>query len=377
MKEQDRAPAIGHSHPSPQDADNRRFVLQWHVTERCNLRCRHCYQETYSGPELGFDDLLAIVDQFRDLLRRLGAGQDSHQVRGQINVSGGEPFVRKDFLDLLEVFSDHQPELTFAILTNGTLIDEATAARLGALQPLFVQVSIEGTRETHDAIRGTGAYDQAVHGLRQLVRTGVRAHISFTAHRGNVHEFGDVARLGHDLGVQRVWADRLIPWGSGAELEGDPLSPEETRAFLEIMADARAEAMRSFGRTEIYMARALQFLVAGGTPYRCGAGDTLLTVQPNADLYPCRRLPVRVGNLKETSLSELYFENPFLRALRDHRVSSGCEDCTFARRCRGGLRCLAYAVTGDAFQPDPGCWRVSSTRSGTMPPRSQCCPTCP
>jgi radical SAM protein with 4Fe4S-binding SPASM domain len=105
------------------------------------------------------------------------------------------------------------------------------------------------------------------------------------------------------------------------------------------------------------MHRGLQFLVGGGRPYHCNAGDSLITVQHNGDVYPCRRMPIRVGNLKETRLAELYYSSDLLCALRDQqRVSRGCEACCFAPLCRGGLKCLSYATTNDSFTADPGCW---------------------
>ena len=105
------------------------------------------------------------------------------------------------------------------------------------------------------------------------------------------------------------------------------------------------------------MHRALQFLVSGQRPYRCRAGDRLITVAPNGDVYPCRRMPIRVGNLMETPLTELYWASEELRVLRDTaRVPQGCEGCRYAAWCCGGDRCLAHAVTGNAFTADPGCW---------------------
>ena len=107
------------------------------------------------------------------------------------------------------------------------------------------------------------------------------------------------------------------------------------------------------------MHRALQFLVGGGRPYHCLAGDRLVTVLPNGDLYPCRRMPICVGNVMETPLIDLYYESSLFKALRNKdRISAGCETCPFWKECRGGLRCLSYAVTGDPFNADPGCWRA-------------------
>jgi radical SAM protein with 4Fe4S-binding SPASM domain len=236
------------------------------------------------------------------------------------------------------------------------------ARRLRQLGPSYVQVSNDGAQTTHDGLRGPGDFERTVAAVRRLVRAGVPTVISFTAHRPNYGEFLEVARLGRRLGVTRVWADRLIPVGRGAAIE--TLRPEETRDLFRLMRRARQEAPRGwFRRTRIPMHRALQFL-EGGRPYQCTAGDTLITVQPNGDVYPCRRLPIRVGNLVETPLAEVHRDSPLLHSLRDRsRVSRGCEGCRHEPVCRGGLRCLAYAVTGDPFQADPGCWLAARTAS--------------
>lgn len=334
------------------------LLLQWHLTERCNLRCAHCYQTNYAGEELPLPDLLRILDQYKELLGQWRRQVKSHPVRGHITVTGGEPFVRRELLDLLNVFRENRKHFGFAILTNGSFIDADMARRLRKLAPAFVQVSIEGTRATHESIRGEGDFDRTVAAIQHLVRARIRTLISFTANRQNFREFPEVARLGQRLRVSRVWADRLIPCGAGADMRGQMLTPEETHEFFQLMQQARSDARRRlFRRTEVAMHRALQFLVAGGTPYHCTAGDSLITVQPNGDLYPCRRMPIRVGNLMETSLAELYYESDLFRALGVRsRISDGCDGCMFTKLCRGGLKCLSYAVTGDPFTADPGCW---------------------
>ena len=341
-----------------------RLLLQWHITERCNLRCAHCYQEGRPGKELPFQDLLKVIEQFKTLLASLDRPAGERPTRGHITVTGGEPFVRRDFLDLLEVFRTNRGCFSFAILTNGSSIDAPMARRLRTLGPSFVQVSIEGTETTHDNIRGPGAYDRTVSAVKHLVRERVPTLISFTAHRGNYREFPEVARLGGRLGVSRVWADRLIPMGNGYALRDLVLAPEETQEFFQIMRAARQETDRRwFNHTEIAMHRALQFL-EGGRPYRCTAGDTLITVQPNGELLPCRRLPIRVGNIMETPLADLYFRSELFRALRErNRISEGCQHCFFSLSCRGGLKCLSYAMTGDPFRADPGCWLASNAGS--------------
>jgi radical SAM protein with 4Fe4S-binding SPASM domain len=347
----------------------RGLLLQWHVTERCNLRCSHCYQEQRASEELPFAKLLEILNQYKellDLLRRQRPRQPRHRVRGQITVTGGEPFMRHDFFDLLDEFATERKCFSYAILTNGTLIDKSTARRLRRLRPAFVQVSLDGSPATHDAIRGPGSFEKTVSGLKLLIGRRIRTMISFTAHRRNYREFPSVARLGRKLGVSRIWADRLIPTGSGSAMRDLVLTPDETAEFFQIMLTERTSAARSwFGRTEIAMHRALQFLATGGRPYHCTAGESLLTVGPNGDLYPCRRMPIGVGNLMEVSLAELYSQSDVLCRLRDRsRTSHGCEDCCHRPICRGGLKCLSYAMCGDPFTADPGCpvaWRRNGT----------------
>lgn len=333
------------------------LLFQWHITHRCNLRCTHCYQESHQAPEPEFNDLLNILDQFHRFLDAPKAS-GGKPVRGHVTITGGEPFVRDDFPDLLEIFHNNRKKYSFAVLTNGTLIDDDTAGYLATLNPRFVQLSMDGDRNTHDQIRGTGNFDRTVAALERLIRAGVRTLVSFTAGKNNFHEFKSVAGLGRRLGVNRVWADRLVPIGSGADCRDLVLSPEDTRSFFNIMKKEQIKARLSFfRRTEVAMHRALQFLVSKNRPYHCTAGDTLLTVMPNGDLFPCRRMPVRVGNLFETPLSELYDHAPLLKRLRhQEEFDDQCQGCRFVKTCRGGLKCLSYAMTGDPFAGDPGCW---------------------
>ncbi|MEY3219881.1 MAG: hypothetical protein RIT27_1238 [Pseudomonadota bacterium] len=330
------------------------FLLQWHITDRCNLRCRHCYQQDYHKDELSFEKLVSIFEQFKDFIVTLQQIAQ-HKITAHITITGGEPFIRKDFGDLLCLFHSHQNWLTFGILTNGSFIDEKCAKYLKQLQPSFVQLSLEGTEKTHDHIRGIGHFKTTLSAIKQLRKQQIKTLISFTAHRDNYQEFQKVAEIGRQSKVNRVWSDRLIPQGSGAELQ--TLNSEETLQLFQMMAETKQRfEQKWFHQTEVALHRALQFLV-GGNVYRCNAGKGLLTIQPNGDVYPCRRMPIKVGNVFETPLLAIYQHHYLLQQLRDsNTISQGCEKCFYQRKCRGGLKCLSYALTGDPFQADPSCW---------------------
>jgi radical SAM protein with 4Fe4S-binding SPASM domain len=343
------------------------LLLQWHITDRCNLRCGHCYQETYRGVELTFPELIGVVEQYEDLLAAMGLR------RGHINVTGGEPFMRVDAIPLLETLAARRDRFSFAILSNGSFVDKKMAARLRDLRPAFVQVSIEGGKNTHDRIRGTGDFGRVLEALECLRREKIKTYISFTAHRDNYREFAEVAETAARFGVARLWTDRLVPVGGGAAMADKTLSPEETKEFFGRVRDAREKARRSWlGHTEIAMGRALQFIAGGGEPYHCGAGSRLLAIGADGTLYPCRRLPIPSGNVTATPLAQLYRESPYLRDLRSiGRVAAGCRDCFYVKACRGGLRCLSMAMTGDPFQRDPGCWLRARSGLGNHRPASE------
>jgi radical SAM protein with 4Fe4S-binding SPASM domain len=348
--------------------------LQWHITDRCNLRCKHCYQENFRGKELPLKQLEEILNQFKNLLD-LWKSQIGRSIQGHISVTGGEPFVRSDLFNLLQLLADNKEILTFSVMTNGSYINPQISKLLKELNPRSVQVSIEGMKKTHDNIRGKGSFDQATEALKYLTKEGIKTYISFTAHKGNYTEFPYVAQLGRELKVSRIWSERLVPFGNGAKIKDQLLSIEETQKFFQLMRQSQKEMTgnsiwnklifkRLRRHSRVSMNRSLQFLISRGFPHHCTAADSLITVLPNGDLVPCRRMPIKVGNLIDTSLNEIYNGNSLFQKLRDpNQIPSGCSNCLYRKYCRGGLKCLSFALTGNPFTSDPGCWLASSNKT--------------
>lgn len=150
-------------------------VLQWHITHKCNLRCKHCYQDDYEQ-EAQWDDLMATLDKYERYLQE-------KNLRGQINLTGGEPLASEHFFPLIEEIVKRG--IKFAVLTNGTMLNQIKAARLAKYCPVFVQVSIDGSVPTHDKIRGKGAAAEALRGIDYLKEFGTKVLVSFTAQRCN------------------------------------------------------------------------------------------------------------------------------------------------------------------------------------------------
>lgn len=325
-----------------------RFVLQWHLSENCNLKCLHCYQENHKPIQLKYEQLVKIYDQFKELLKK-------KKMKGHINITGGEPLCNPHLFKILDLIKQDEDLISFSILTNGTLITEEIAKKIKNYNPYYVQVSLEGGKKTNDYIRGNGTYEKIAIGIKNLRKQDIFTSISFTATRLNYKEFPKVVKYARKYDVNNVWSDRYIPLGD-SEDKNLALNYKQTREYLEIMNKERNKLLKvKNNNTTISMYRALQFQMTNDFAYGCTAGDTLLTVMENGDLVPCRRMLIVVGNLFETKMYDLYMNSDILKELRKKKIPDDCAECEHSEMCHGGLKCLTYAMYKDLNHKDYGC----------------------
>ncbi|MDW7711462.1 MAG: radical SAM protein [Deferrisomatales bacterium] len=341
-------------------AAGQEFFVQWHVTERCNLRCLHCYQLGCAGEELPLAELLSVVDEVDDAL---AAWSDAYGISfaPRFQVTGGEPLLCEDLWDVLARlrtggFPTH-------LLSNGTLVDRDTAERLAGLGVAGVQVSLEGPEAVHDAIRGPGSFRKALRGVDRLLRAGVRIDLNVTLSARNADRVDELIDIAQAAGVPRIGFSRLVPYGRGAELLGETLPPDRVRGLYERLRSVQVPGL-AIGTGDPLAAQ----LDLGGTDGAgctavggCAAGVSGITILPDGTLHPCRRLPIPIGNLRTDSLREVWATSPVLAALRDKgRYPGRCGSCERWAACRG-CRAIAYAVTlargrGDFLADDPQCF---------------------
>lgn len=328
-----------------------KHVLQWHITHKCNLRCVHCYQEDYEK-DLNFEEIKKIFFDYLHYIKE-------NNFKGHINITGGEPFLHPDFFKVISLFEEHN--ISFGILTNGTLLKEDIVEKLSLYKKLsFVQISLDGTKKMHDDIRGKGNFKKAIEGIRLLNKYNIVSMAAFTAHKKNIHKLKAVIRLAKREKVKIFWADRLIP----TDTCEDMLSSDEFLKMAELMHKEALKAEKSKGCvTEIRANRALMFMGGCNTIYHCSAGITLLTILANGDLLPCRRLPIVIGNTLEKPISKLYEESKLIKELKEHEIPKECIRCYKSEKCRGGLKCLSYAVTGKLSVKDINCPITKSNTS--------------
>ena len=313
-----------------------RHYLQWHILHRCNLHCRHCYQDDYQA-QMNREDMLSVLDKYEAYIH-------VHDYEGQVNLTGGEPLLHPDFMFLAaEVRKRH---LRLGILTNGTLITEETAAQLSSLHPVFVQVSLDGPRRIHDGIRGEGNFDRALAGIDNLKHRGVRVLVSFTAMKDNYASFRELAKICRAHRVDKLWWDRVVT--------DDPALFLTTQEFRSV-SETAARLSRRY--RFISNDRALQWIPGGNCSYECSAGKRLLVVLPDGSLMACRRLPFVVGNIKDDGeLAGIIDNNTVMQQLARPVFAPKCVKCRHFITCAAGSRCVTYAQTGKLDVADVNCY---------------------
>ncbi len=348
------------------------FTVQWHITDQCNLHCTHCYRDVKTK-ELPLLQLKKIADTVLEGIHIL-------DVIPLIALSGGEPFLRKDLFQLIEYL--HQKGVNHVLIeTNGTVINPQTAALLTQHSPpvTTIQVSLDGsTPSINDSIRGKGAFKKAVSGLKCILdNTDLHTTISYTFHTQNVHDIPSIINLGEQLGVDTLYLTRLVPIGKGKHMDADILTPEQTQNVLEYLHEKNKEfnLSRKNGvkKPLITENRCLFHLVDPEEAVKrykkkgerlgnaCAVASSTFTILSDGTAVPCRRLPIPLGSLLDTSFLDIWFKNDLLWNFRRRQktLKGKCKKCQFLKYrglCDGGASCIAYGYYGDYNQPDPQCW---------------------
>ena len=167
------------------------FYIQWHITERCNLRCSHCYQEEYNEKsELSLLDLYKIADQITMALKKW-------KMKGRIALTGGEPFLKGELFPLMEYLEQNENTWRIGILTNGIIIDKKIVDKLKTFKKLYyIQISLDGAKEkTNDFIRGKGSFKKAINSFRLLNDNGIKTRLMYTVHKKNIQDVSSLMDL--------------------------------------------------------------------------------------------------------------------------------------------------------------------------------------
>lgn len=336
------------------------FFIQWHLTERCNLRCKHCYQTDRKAEEMSFPEIKEILDEISDTIN---VWKDTYDIgySTSFNVTGGEPFLRYDILTILSEIKNRG--FSAYLLTNGILIDEKKAKALSDIGVDGIQVSMEGPEKVHESIRGKGSFSASVKGVKKLLEAGLKVTLNVTLSSVNAGYFMDMIELSQKTGVQRLGFSRLVPSGRGEAMVKEMLSIEKVKGLYEKIFSLDTGSLEIVTGDPVASQRGIEEKDdAGDIPSGgCAAGVSGLTILPDGTLTPCRRLHIPIGNIRTQSLRELWAASGVLEALRDRKRYKGkCGSCRRWAECRG-CRAIAYAFSktqglNDFLAEDPQCF---------------------
>jgi radical SAM protein with 4Fe4S-binding SPASM domain len=324
------------------------------ITNKCNLKCIHCYSST-KNDELKTNDVYHIIN----MLYEQGAGI--------IDFGGGEPLLRNDIFDIISYSKDIG--LYTSISTNGLLLSDNYVKRLKKLKIDQVCISLDGAKpETNDYIRNKkGVYRKTINGIKNCVNSGINTQISTVFMKSNINELLNIYNLIKSLNVNGWYVYDFIPAGRGIKLKDELLNPKQRQQLFSKLEELSVEnnllikpypyavTINSVSRKDAYFykkyGRLTEFFKG------CLAARWVCHISSNGDLNPCHLLPHKLANLKEENFENVWFNNTniVIKELRNRKLLKGnCGICIYKDVC-GGCRARAFWNTSDYLESDT-CW---------------------
>lgn len=350
-------------------------VVVWNCTQKCNLKCVHCYAQSedrdYAG-EMSTEEAKVMIDD----LASWGAPV--------LLFSGGEPTLRKDLIELMQYAKDKG--MRVVISTNGTQITPEKAEQYAKVGLSYVGVSLDGGRETHDKFRGfPGSFDKAIEGIRNAKAAGMKVGLRMTINKRNWQDIPELFDIMEKEDIPRACFYHLVYAGRGSELMKEDLDHTETRAAVRLIMD-RTKAMFDKGLAPevltvdnhadgplVYMEllkedpeRAEEVLQLLQWNQGNSTGNGIGCVSWNGEVYADQFWRhFSFGNVRERPFSEIWTDvsgdtdkSELMKRLKDKRpyVKGRCAECKWLQICGGNFRVRAEAATGDLWEPDPACY---------------------
>ena len=297
------------------------FRLWVYVTGRCNLKCKHCYiNSSYLKNEMTLRDLYKILEDYIYFLRVLN-------IKGGLTLTGGEPLIRKDIFKFLEKISQHREILNFGILSNGTLFTKGIVKELKKNHINGVGLGIEGMEKNNDFIRGKGTFKKIVKTAKMLVESKIPVGFGFTANKLNYKDLPAVVRLAEKIGVSHITASILVPEGRGKKMKNFMLSPTELKDYYKKANFLSQSLKRKKNGPGMHLTKSLHFLAKESKrDFICNSlqKGKILSIMPNGDVHPCGFISLNLGNIRERSLIDIYFNSLLVKLRHSKKLSSQC-----------------------------------------------------
>lgn len=336
------------------------FSLQWHLTDACPNRCSHCYitADMRAKRKLSLNQLYAIATDFFESFR------DLNLVRS-ISFTGGDPLLHPYFWKILRFVREKENNnLEINILGTPTLLTRKAVVQLEEQGVRHYQLSLDGTKKTHDFFRGKGSFNETVKTLKMLSKTAIRPIVQSTVSKINFGKMTEIADVAIDNGAALWDFSRFVP--TKENIKAAMFSPLEYRLFLEDMKEyyLKSGYKHNAGRKDpLWILIELpekheecgcsrSQIVSGG----CTIGSLAFSVLPDGKVMGCRRhLGSIIGVVPEEKFENIFFESKNMHRMRKLKKIKKCQKCEWLFHCRG-CRAVAFGVSQDLYASDPQCW---------------------
>jgi len=328
-----------------------RIYFQWHITNLCNYRCLHCYQDNFTAEDdLDWAGLKKVADCIIQTAKKKNC-------KIRINLTGGEPFLKKEFFILLNYLQESPVIETLSIITNGSLINLKIIEELKKYKKIKeIKISLEGASASlNDSIRAKGSYQKvwdAIHLLKK--ETSFPIIIMFTVLKSNLSDLPLLLQKAKEEKICGIIIERFFPLGQGKKINFETLHISDWYKLNKMIL---ALDNFSFNLNDLLPYRAfwIKFISAKIKVFAalCNVSKNSFCIMPNADVYPCRRFVLKLGNLLKESLSKI-MESPLLKEILDYPKKGLCKDCDILG-CKG-CPAISYLLRNDWQAEDPQCW---------------------
>ncbi|MEE4164592.1 MAG: thio(seleno)oxazole modification radical SAM maturase SbtM [Desulfocapsaceae bacterium] len=319
------------------------FTLQWHITQTCDLNCRHCYDRS-DREVLQLDQAIRILDDLYDFCRQ-------HHVFTQVSFTGGNPVLYPYFYQLYQEAADRG----FLVAVLGNPVSRRQIEEMIAIQkPAFYQVSLEGLQEHNDYMRGTGHFNRVMNFLDLLKEMGVYSMVMLTLTYDNMGEVIELAKSLHGR-VDLFTFNRLAMIGEGVDLVS--VRPSDYSNFLERYIEASAANPHMSLKDNFFnlvLHEKKKTYTGGCTGFGCGAAFNFVSLLADGEVHACRKLHSPIGNIAQQSFAQIYHSDA---AKRYRAGSAACRECEIRPVC-GGCLAVSQGFGRDIFtELDPYCFK--------------------
>ncbi len=328
---------------------NSPYMIDWAITNRCNLNCLHC--RGMAEEELDDKVILRVAEEIPSLKP------------GWVIIEGGEPLLRGELFEITEII--HQAKIKTYLISNGMLLNKNIARRLAELD-VKLMISIDGAdKESYEKIRKGASFEKLKESVAVATEYNILDSCPVTIGNYNDKQIGKLFEFAQEIGYRKITFLGLKPCEDYRKyaLNGE----EYKKIFFSIVENQKEYKMDVWVDEPFFK----PFLKEHNIDYsvnvengiivpevsQCIFGDYMF-IETNGDVKPCTFAPAVIGNVNEKSLNEIWNDmqnSEMIKEIKDFSTREyPCRECKYLYEC-GGCRSRTFSLTGSWTKSDPSC----------------------